>query len=100
MGIEFPAPVAGQPYSYPLLHPSPEAKTPPARAPLTEDQASKLNTLLDTFNADGFGLPATLEELKTVWKIRAGPAKGLSSFWAGKAPTKDDVSPRHRAELS
>lgn len=75
MGVEFPPPEAGKPYSYPLPHPHPDAKPHPPRAPLTEDQQAKLDKLLSIFNAEDFALPNSIDELKLIWKIRAGPAK-------------------------
>jgi len=75
MGIEFPAPLAGQPYSYPLAHPHPDAKPHPPRAALTSVQQATLDKVVAIFNADDFAVPNTIEELKLIWRIRAGPAK-------------------------
>lgn len=87
MGVTFPPPVAGQPYSYPLPHPHPDAKPHPPRAPLTTDQQAKLDKLVSIFNADDFAVPNTLDELKLIHRIRAGPAK-VSSAQLGLGLTR------------
>ncbi|KAM0754643.1 CRAL/TRIO domain-containing protein [Meredithblackwellia eburnea MCA 4105] len=90
MSEALPVPSGSEPFSYPLEHPDPSSKLPPARAPLSDDQRKKLEDLTSHFNREGAEWPTTVKALKNQWRIQSGGStRSFGSFFRA-APVEEE----------